>query len=402
MDIMKLFRIGLFWTLMLFFCGVVIGERAYAAAVEVTWNANPVEDNVAYYMVYYGTEHEIYSRSVNAGQNTQADINNLQEGVTYHIAVKAYNASPYGSPFSDEVDILIPKSQIILDSDSDGIPDTVENSMGLDPLNPFDSVYDNDLDGFSNFTEYKSQTDMNDFLSFPDSDGYMIYMITEQGASAALDGIIPDNSLNVIPISSDFPAPVNLILNFQNEGLYFYNLIDTVGLIKYKLNISVTGSILLVAGTTAEEPLSVIDGITGIELDIPEGSSSEEFEVGIGLSLTQIEQQNVNGTAGYVFDILPYGKILKQQARIAVPYSGERPYVEMYDFTTEQWVEIKDEVKMDNNKAVFTTKILGRFRITETPQQNASKNIESLSSNEDAGSSGSGGGCFISSAISSL
>jgi hypothetical protein len=395
---MKILRIGLFCALMFVLWGVAIGEKAYAATVEVKWNANPVEDNVAYYIVYYGTAHERYIHETDKIKNTQVDISNLQEEVTYHFAVKAFDASGLGSPYSEEADILIPPTTIKLDSDSDGIPDVVENSMGLNPLNPFDAVYDNDLDGFSNFTEYESQTDMNDPLSFPNNDGYMIYMITEQGASVPLDVVIPDNSLSVMPISSEFPIPVELILNFQNEGLYFYNLIDAAGLIKYKLNISVTGTILLVAGTTAEEPLSVIDNTTGIELDIPEGSSSEEFEVGIGVSLTQTGQQNLVGTAGYVFDILPYGKILKQPARIAVPYSGEKPYVEMYDFTTEKWIGIKDEAKMEKGKAVFTTKTLGRFRVTEAPQQQTSTEAESFS-NEDSGSSGSGG-CFISSAIS--
>ena len=395
---MKLYRIGLFCALILVLWCVMVGEKAYAAAVEVSWLANPPKDEVTRYRVYYRTASGIFIKYVEvSGQNTKAGISGLQEGVWYYFAVTAYNASKKESAFSEEVNILIPPTPIKLDSDSDGIPDIVENSMGLNPLNPFDSVYDNDLDGFSNFTEYKSYTDMNDFLSLPKSDGYMIYMITEQGASGTLDGVIPNNSLKVIPISSEFPVPVGLILNFQNEGLYFYNLIDAAGLIKYKLNISVTGSILLIAGTTTGEPLSVIDNTTGIELDIPEGSSSEEFEIGIGLSLTQTGQQSVNGNAAYVFDILPYGKTLKLPARIAVPYSGERPYVETYDFTTEKWVEIKDEVKMDNGKAVFTTKTLGRFRITEAPQQQTIVEAESLS-NEDTGSSGSGS-CFISSAM---
>jgi hypothetical protein len=291
----------------------------------------------------------------------------------------------------------VPDPPVVLDTDSDGIPDTVESSLGLDPSNPFDSIYDNDLDGFSNFSEYKSQTDINDFLNYPDNDGYMIYMIAEQGSPASLDGVIPDESLDVVPISSDFPTPVELVLTFQNEGLLFYNLIDTSEIIKYKLNVSVTGNILLIAEYSPEEFLSVIESTTGIELDIPDGSSSEGFEVGIGMSLAQTAQQDVSGRPGFVFDILPFGKTLKLPARIAVPYSGERPYAEMYDFTKENWVEIDNETKIENGKAIFTTRTLGRLRITEAYQQQTIAEAKTLS-NEDSGSSGSGI-CFVSSAM---
>ena len=69
----------------------------------------------------------------------------------------------------------------------------------------------------------------------------------------------------------------------------------------------------------------------------------------------------------------------------------------MYDFTKETWVEINNETKMENGKAIFTTKTLGRFRVAEEYQQQTIAEAESLS-NEDPGSSGSGI-CFVSSAM---
>jgi len=379
-------------------CSILFEEKAFAAGVQISWSANPSSDEVAGYRVYYGTASRRYINVKIAGQTTCYDIEGLQEGVTYYFAVTAYDASLNESEYSDEVSISIPKSNIEMDTDSDGIPDAVESSMGLDPLNPFDSIYDNDLDGFSNFTEYISNTDMNDFLSVPGSDPYMIYMIAEKGSTVALDGIMPDKSLNAVPFYNGYPVPVGLILNLQTEGLFYYNLINSSGTVKYKLSISVTGSILLAAQASSGQSLSVTDSSIGIELNIPEGSSSGGFEVGIGVSLGQGGQMSVSGSSpGYTFDILPYGKTLKQPARVAVPYSGERPYIELYDFTTEKWAGINSEVSMDNGKAVFTTKTLGRFRITEAPVQ-ATRDTAMLS-DDDSGSSGSGG-CFISSAIS--
>jgi hypothetical protein len=394
---MKLSGSGLFWALVIVLCGIMTGEKALAATAEVSWSANPSEDEVAGYRVYYGTASGRYIHVESAGQNTQAYINGLQEGVTYYFAVTAYDASFNESEYSDEIFLSIPNPQIELDTDSDGIPDMVESSVGLDPINPFDSLYDNDLDGYSNFTEYVSNTDMNDFLSIPERDSYMIYMIAEKGSTVALDGIIPETSLNIVPVSSEYPVPVDLVLNLQTEGLFYYNLINSSGSVKYKLNISVTGSILMAAQTSDEESISVIDSATGIELEIPEGSSSDEIEVGIGISLVQSGPQNAVATPGYVFDILPYGKTLKQPAKVAVPYSGESPQVELYDFTTEKWAGIKDKAMMDNGRAVFTTKTLGRFRIIEALSQTNSE-TETLSA-DDSGSSGSGGGCFISSAF---
>jgi uncharacterized repeat protein (TIGR01451 family) len=56
------------------------------------------------------------------------------------------------------------------DDDNDGIPDTYEIMFGLNPTNAADGVLDNDLDGFSNFEEYVSDTDPTDAASFFDID----------------------------------------------------------------------------------------------------------------------------------------------------------------------------------------------------------------------------------------
>jgi hypothetical protein len=106
---MKTSRMGLFWALILILCGVMIGG-CKTATVEVTWLANPLEDHVAGYIVYYGTTSGRYIYADNVEQNTQVSISNLQEGVTYYFAVTAYNVSGKESIFSDEVRFLIPVS----------------------------------------------------------------------------------------------------------------------------------------------------------------------------------------------------------------------------------------------------------------------------------------------------
>lgn len=54
-----------------------------------------------------------------------------------------------------------------VDSDLDGMPDTWEESRGLDPYNPDDARLDLDGDGFSNLEEYRAGTDPRDPQSMP-------------------------------------------------------------------------------------------------------------------------------------------------------------------------------------------------------------------------------------------
>lgn len=54
-----------------------------------------------------------------------------------------------------------------LDTDKDGIPDRVENSLGLNPQDPSDAKGDLDGDGFSNLEEYLAGTDPKDPKSHP-------------------------------------------------------------------------------------------------------------------------------------------------------------------------------------------------------------------------------------------
>ena len=52
------------------------------------------------------------------------------------------------------------------DTDHDGLPDTWETAVGLDPNNPADREADLDGDGLSNYAEYKAGTDHTDANSF--------------------------------------------------------------------------------------------------------------------------------------------------------------------------------------------------------------------------------------------
>jgi len=56
-------------------------------------------------------------------------------------------------------------TDVLADSDHDGIPDEWELQYGLNPNDPTDASVDSDLDGYSNHDEYIAGTNPNDSTS---------------------------------------------------------------------------------------------------------------------------------------------------------------------------------------------------------------------------------------------
>ncbi len=74
----------------------------HAAQVQLAWDPSAGPD-LKGYKVYYGTATHSYSYTVDVGLSTGCLISNLQEGMTYYFATKAYNTSGLESVFSNEV-----------------------------------------------------------------------------------------------------------------------------------------------------------------------------------------------------------------------------------------------------------------------------------------------------------
>jgi hypothetical protein len=55
--------------------------------------------------------------------------------------------------------LVVFTNTVLADFDRDGIPDVVENDLGLSPSNPADGAQDADADGQSNRAEYVAGTD---------------------------------------------------------------------------------------------------------------------------------------------------------------------------------------------------------------------------------------------------
>ncbi len=85
---------------------VVCSTSSYATAV-LEWDANP-EPTVAGYNVYLGNASRSYSQVIDVGLQTSYQLTNVNVGVTYFIAVTAYDSGRLESPFSDEVIYTLP------------------------------------------------------------------------------------------------------------------------------------------------------------------------------------------------------------------------------------------------------------------------------------------------------
>ena len=91
--------IALILTLFLF---VALSESVRAAEIRLAWDPN-TEEGLAGYVVYYGTATGRYRWMVDLGNVTTYDLTRLTPGVTYFIALTAYDTSNNESVFSNEV-----------------------------------------------------------------------------------------------------------------------------------------------------------------------------------------------------------------------------------------------------------------------------------------------------------
>jgi hypothetical protein len=75
---------------------------AYGATVTLAWDAN-TETDLAGYKIYYGTGSGDYLEPIDVGNTTQYTHTGFAEGVTYYIAVTAYDVDNNESAYSAEL-----------------------------------------------------------------------------------------------------------------------------------------------------------------------------------------------------------------------------------------------------------------------------------------------------------
>jgi len=77
-------------------------------SITLAWDQG-ADPTVIGYNLYHGVTSRTYTNMVDAGNATKATISGLVEGVTYFIAVTAYNILGLESDYSDELSYTVPR-----------------------------------------------------------------------------------------------------------------------------------------------------------------------------------------------------------------------------------------------------------------------------------------------------
>jgi len=100
--------------LTLLFLVFITAPFAYSGSLIATWDANS-ESDLAGYKLYYGAESGNYTKTIDVGDTTAYQVNNLTVGETYYFVVTASDSSGNESAPSTEVSakVLTPKLHAI-------------------------------------------------------------------------------------------------------------------------------------------------------------------------------------------------------------------------------------------------------------------------------------------------
>jgi fibronectin type 3 domain-containing protein len=85
---------------------LVLSSFDSAAQMKLRWDPE-TDPTVIGYKVYYGPASRTYGIPINVGNVTTHTLNGLAQGVTYYIAVTAYNTANYESDYSNEVSVMM-------------------------------------------------------------------------------------------------------------------------------------------------------------------------------------------------------------------------------------------------------------------------------------------------------
>ena len=94
---------------LLFVLCIITLPAAYAATVNLSWDAS-TGSSIAGYKMYYGTSSRNYSNNVKVGNYKSCSLSGLQEGKKYYFAATAYNTSNVESAYSSEISYTVPNS----------------------------------------------------------------------------------------------------------------------------------------------------------------------------------------------------------------------------------------------------------------------------------------------------
>jgi hypothetical protein len=108
---MQLVRTKMLIVLML----LLLAPMAYAADVNLAWDAN-TEPDLAGYKIYWGdSEIPPFANAADAGNVTSYTVTGLSIGSTYYFAATAYDSAGNESGYSDILKYTVPPDRLVIE-----------------------------------------------------------------------------------------------------------------------------------------------------------------------------------------------------------------------------------------------------------------------------------------------
>jgi hypothetical protein len=374
---------------------ILIPSLVFGLGVRVTWNKNS-ENDLAGYLVYCGTSRGSYDRIVGAGLKASVDIRGVDAGRTYYFAVTARDTSGNQSGYSQQVAITIPAADsgnsgtntgstgttggIITSTDAligaavDRVEDFLSILLGHVPDDPLGSL--NQTAAQSAVAVQASSLVVNKNGTVADNAQLKDDVETKYPVrDAVLQAFTPFDLATLYPSGMYFFYPLydacpdidkDMIIA-ESPGRFLYMVFNETGDVAHVLRLSIADEIFQLQTYNPGQALFLEDEVYGVAIQIPAGAAYEEKPIAIGWGGTDLfpgSAELARGENAVIFDILPYGLELDEQAVVSVPYSGSQPQVMRYDEKTGAWVAVED-VQSSNGYVSFSTQVLGRFKITQ-------------------------------------
>ena len=183
---------------------MIISFNVEQARIRVAWNANSDAD-IAGYRFYYGSESRNYDVSVDVGNALNYTTRELQRGVKYYFALKAYDSSDNESDYSPEISLKIPDQNI--DTTPPQVPAIVSyETIGRQVKLSWEFHDESDLAGFRLYYGKQSlQYDVN--VDVGNSTSYITREL-EQGLTYYFSLVSYDDSNNESEFSNEVEVTI--------------------------------------------------------------------------------------------------------------------------------------------------------------------------------------------------
>jgi len=339
---------------------LILSGTVFSAVINVSWDNN-TETDLDGYRVYYGLSSRDYGHIFNAGKENTVEIQGLEEGRTYYFAVTAYDTSGNESDYSIEKSLSIPSGQqghagSIIDGSSSNAGSDPGCEQNIPPNPPADTNHAENIG-----TQVLQYMDMVNPCNYAVKD-----IITDILTPIDISQYYKDKNYSFYPLQTSSSTIDRGTLKPYDTGLHLFMVIDEGGNPVHILRASIVTDSLARGEYNPDTELALNNIAGDIKIKIPANAFPLHVPIGIG------SVQKSQGTCSFLvarvpesaeFDIIPYGLRLSRPASVCILFDSCDAQAERYDDESETWTDI-DKIQTSDGMAVFSTEVLGRFRVT--------------------------------------